>query len=101
MRPQARYFANQDDGRPASDLARPEPVALKAGYQIAPQWRLIAGYDLLYWTEVQHAGGLIDTTINPNLIPPANPGGPLRPTPVFNTSPLLAQRFNVGVRYNY
>jgi hypothetical protein len=29
------------------------------------------------------------------------PGGPPRPQPVFNTSPLLAQGFNVGVRYNY
>ncbi len=76
-------------------------LALKAGYQIAPQWRLIAGYDLLYWTEVQRAGGLIDTTVNPNLIPPTNPGGPLRPMPVFNTSPLLAQGFNIGARYSY
>jgi hypothetical protein len=27
------------------------------------------------------------------------PGGPQRPQPVFNTSPLLAQGFNVGERY--
>ena len=76
-------------------------LALKAGYQVAPQWRIVAGYDVLYWTGVQRAGGLIDTTINPNLIPPATPGGPLRPMPVFNTSPLLAQGFHVGVKYNY
>ena len=76
-------------------------MALKAGYQVAPQWRVVAGYDLLYWTDVQRAGGLIDTTINPLLIPQPTPGGPLRPMPVFNTSPLLAQGFNVGVRYNY
>ena len=76
-------------------------LALKAGYQIAPQWRIIAGYDLLYWTDVQRAGGLIDTTVNPFLIPLPTPGGPQRPIPVFNTSPLLAQGFNVGVRYNY
>ncbi len=76
-------------------------LALKAGYQVAPQWRLIAGYDLLYWTEVQRAGGLIDTTINPNLIPLPLPGGPPRPQPMSNTSPLLAQGFNVGVRYTY
>jgi hypothetical protein len=76
-------------------------IALKAGYQLAPQWQLVAGYDLLYWTDVQRAGGLIDTTINPNLIPLPTSGGPSRPMPVFNTSPLLAQGFNVGVRYNY
>jgi hypothetical protein len=76
-------------------------IALKAGYQVAPQWRIVAGYDVMYWTDVQRAGGLIDTTINPNLIPLPMPGGPARPQPVFNTSPLLAQGFNVGVRYNY
>jgi hypothetical protein len=76
-------------------------LSLKAGYQIAPQWRLFAGYDVLYWTDVQRAGGLIDLTINPNLIPPSTPGGPNRPMPVFNTSPLWAQGFSFGARYNY
>jgi hypothetical protein len=28
-------------------------------------------------------------------------GGPLRPIPVFNTAPLLAQGFNVSVKYDY
>jgi Putative beta barrel porin-7 (BBP7) len=67
----------------------------------APRWQIVAGYDAMYWTDVQRSGGLIDTTINPNLIPLPIPGGPARPQPVFNTSPLLAQGFNVGVRYNY
>jgi len=49
-------------------------VALKAGYQVAPQWRILVGYDVMYWTEVQRSGGLIDTTINPNLIPPGRAG---------------------------
>jgi hypothetical protein len=76
-------------------------LSLKVGYQIAPQWRLFAGYDALYWTDVQRAGGLIDTTVNPNLIPPTAPGGPQRPMPVFNTSALWAQGFNFGVRYGF
>jgi hypothetical protein len=38
-------------------------LALKADYQVTPQWRIIAGYDLLYWTEVQRAGGLIERPI--------------------------------------
>jgi putative beta barrel porin BBP7 len=76
-------------------------VALKAGYQVAPQVRIVAGYDLMYWTGVQRSGGLIDTTLNPNLIPPPLAGGPQRPQPVFNTQPLLAQGFNFGVRYDY
>jgi hypothetical protein len=76
-------------------------LALKAGYRLAPRWQLFAGYDVMYWTDVQRAGGLIDLTVNPNLIPPVSPGGPQRPMPVFNTSPLLAQGFNFGVRYDY
>jgi hypothetical protein len=75
-------------------------LSLKAGYQIAPSWRLIAGYDVLYWTGVQRAGGLIDTSINPTVAPgPAV--GPIRPLPVFNTANLLAQGFSLGVRYDY
>jgi hypothetical protein len=76
-------------------------LSLKAGYQIAPAWRLIVGYDVLYWTGVQRAGGLIDTTINPSLVPPGPPAGPIRPLPVMNTTNLLAQGFSLGVRYNY
>jgi hypothetical protein len=76
-------------------------LSLKAGYQIAPQWRLFAGYDVLYWSNVQRAGGLIDTTVNTNLIPPGFPGGPNRPMPVFNTSALWAQGFSFGARFNY
>ena len=76
-------------------------LSLKAGYQVAPGWRLIAGYDVMYWTGVQRAGGLIDTTVNPNLTPPPAGGGPNRPGPVLNTTNLLAQGFSFGVRYNY
>ena len=76
-------------------------LSLKAGYEIAPAWRLTVGYDVLYWTGVQRAGGLIDTTINPSLAPPGPPAGPIRPLPVMNTTNLLAQGFSFGVRYNY
>ena len=75
-------------------------LSLKAGYQIAPSWRLIAGYDVMYWTGVQRAGGLVDTSVNPTLVP--GPGiGPVRPLPMSNTTNLLAQGFSFGVRYNY
>ena len=76
-------------------------LTLKAGYQFAPGWRVIGGYNLLYWTGVQRAGNLIDTAINPALVPPATGGGPQRPQVQFNSSPLLAQGFSVGVRYDF
>jgi hypothetical protein len=80
-------------------------LALKAGYRIAPGWTLVAGYDLLYWTSVQRAGNLIDTTINPNLLAGGIGGGlgtgPQRPQPVLGSSPLLAQGFSLGLRYEF
>jgi hypothetical protein len=56
---------------------------------------------VLYWTGVQRAGGLIDTTVNPNLIPPPVGGGPQRPQAQFDTSSLLAQGFSVGIKYDF
>jgi hypothetical protein len=76
-------------------------LTLKAGYQLAPTWQIVASYDLLYWTGVQRAGGLIDTTVNPNLIPPPAGGGPQRPQPQFDTSALLAQGFGIGLRHEF
>jgi Putative beta barrel porin-7 (BBP7) len=76
-------------------------LALKAGYQFAPGWRVTASYELLYWTGVQRAGGLIDTTVNPNLLPPPVAGGPLRPQAQFDTSSLLAQGFGFGISHEF
>src|SRR5579862_8929567 len=77
-------------------------LALKVGYEIAPQWQVSVGYDLIYWTSVQRAGGLVDTTINPNLLPPAVPGAsPQRPQPRFDTSSLLAQGLSVGLKHEF
>jgi hypothetical protein len=76
-------------------------LTLKAGYRFAPGWQLIGGYDLLYWTGVQRAGNAIDTAINPNLIPPGSGPGPQRPQFQFNSSPLFAQGFSAGVRYEF
>ena len=74
---------------------------LKVGYQLTPHWRVVAGYDVLYWTGVLRAGNLIDTTINPNLLPPPLGGGPQRPQASLDTSPLIAQGFNVGLRTDF
>lgn len=74
---------------------------MKAGYQFAPAWRVVAGYELLYWTGVQRAGGLIDTTVNPNLLPPPAGGGPQRPQAQFDTTSLLAQGFSFGIKHAF
>ena len=50
---------------------------------------------------MQRAGGLIDTTVNPNLMFGGVGRGPNRPMPTMNTASLVAQGFSFGVRYNY
>ena len=84
-----------------SRFAAVPDFAVKAGYQFAPAWQVVASYELLYWTGVQRAGGLIDTAVNPNLLPPAGGGGPQRPQPQFDTSSLLAQGFGVGIKHEF
>jgi hypothetical protein len=76
-------------------------LELKASYQFAPQWRLVAGYEVLYWTGVQRAGNLIDTTVNSNLLGGGPGGAPQRPQALLNTSALLAQGFNAGLKYEF
>jgi hypothetical protein len=46
-------------------------------------------------------GNLIDTTVNPNLLPGSGGGGPQRPQALLNTSPLLAQGFSAGVQHEF
>ncbi len=75
--------------------------SLKAGYRFAPGWRVVAGYDLLYWTDVQRAGNLVDTTVNSNLLGGGPGGPPQRPQALLNASPLLAQGFNAGLKYEF
>ena len=74
-------------------------LELRAGYRFAPQWRAVVGYEVLYWTDVQRAGGLIDTTVNPT--PGGGGGGPPRPQVMLDTSSLLAHGFTVGVRHGF
>lgn len=74
--------------------------SLTAAYEFFPQWQLVVGYHLIYWTGVQRAGNFIDTTIDPALIPPATGGGQ-RPAARFNTTALLAQGLSFGVKYDF
>ncbi len=56
-------------------------LGVKVSYQLAPRWRVSAGYTVLFWSDVARAGDQIDTTVNPNLLPPvaAPVSGPNRP----------------------
>jgi hypothetical protein len=60
---------------------RHPPVLANRNYQITHWLRANAGYTFLLWAQVVRPGDAIDTTVNPNLLPPANPlaGGPTHP----------------------
>jgi hypothetical protein len=78
-------------------------VSAKLAYQITPNLRGTVGYDFLYWTHVFRPGGQIDTTINPNLLPPvvSPQAGPLRPAPVLANTDAWIQGITVGLEYRY
>lgn len=78
-------------------------LGLAAGYRIAPSLWLHFGYTFLLWPNVFRAGEQIDTTINPNLLPPVNPpvAGPLRPALQPNDQTFWAQGLHLGLEYRF
>jgi hypothetical protein len=78
-------------------------VGARLGYQFTPHLRAFVGYDFLYWTDVVRPGGQIDTTVNPNLLPPVvSPvTGPNRPAPRLTTSDVWVQGLSLGLEVRY
>jgi Putative beta barrel porin-7 (BBP7) len=76
-------------------------VALKLGYQVTSQLRVHAGYDFLYWSNVVRPGNVIDTGVNPTLIPPVALVGASRPLPRLDGSDFWAQGVNLGAVFSF
>ena len=77
-------------------------LGLTLGYYITPKLKVFAGYNVLYWTNVARSGGLIDASVNPNLIPPASGSAlPARPAQQVQFTDLWAQGVNVGLELRY
>jgi hypothetical protein len=71
-------------------------IGINVGYQFTNHIRGFVGYNFLYWSSVARPGNQIDTTVNPNLIPPSQPGGPQRPLFHTNGSDFWAQGIQFG-----
>ncbi len=71
------------------------------GIRLSKQCRLVGGYTFMDWRAVMRPGGVIDTTVNPNLVPPATSGGPSRPTLQKNPASVAIQGVNVGVVFRF
>jgi hypothetical protein len=77
-------------------------VTATVGYQFTDHLRGFVGYNFLYWSTVLRPGNQLDTTVNPNLIPP--PTGvtsPARPAFHFNGSDFWAQGIIFGLEYRW
>lgn len=78
-------------------------LELNIGYQIAQRWRIFVGYNLIYWNNVARPGNLIDTVVNPDLVPPPSgtTTGPQRPTFQWANSDALITGANLGFEFKY
>lgn len=77
-------------------------LTTKVAYQFTDMVNLSFGYNLLVWSSVSRAGGDIDQTVNPNLLPGSSLlGGPIRPGFGFEQNTFWAQGFSLGMEVNY
>jgi len=77
-------------------------VNTRAGYMITDSIKASLGYNFLVWTGVVRSANMVDTTINPNLIPNSSTtGGPARPSLSMAQSAIWAQGLNFSLEYNY
>ena len=73
-------------------------VNLNGIVHLSPQWQLLAGYSIIYWSNAALAGNQIDTRVNFSQFP-GPVVGPLRPTFTFNRSDFLVQGLSLGAEY--
>lgn len=78
---------------------------LTAGYLVAPWFRVLVGYDFLYWNRIQRAGGQIDRGLDLTQTPSSptyNPGSVgAAPRYPATRSDFWAQGINVGIELRY
>jgi hypothetical protein len=73
------------------------------GYQFTQHLRLTAGYSFIYFSNVVRPGDQIDTTVNPNLMPPENPDETafLNPRFAFQQTDYWVQGLSLGGEYRW
>ncbi|HVS34314.1 MAG TPA: BBP7 family outer membrane beta-barrel protein [Gemmataceae bacterium] len=82
-------------------------INLTLSYHINEHWRVFAGYDFLYWTNVVRPGQQIDCVLDetqiPNFDAPGTiaPVGQNRPAVLFHESDFWAQGLNLGLEFRY
>lgn len=73
-------------------------IGANLGWMFRSNMRLRLGYSALYLTDVARADNQIDSTVNPDLFPPADPAAdPLRPEFKVRASNIWVQTLNIGL----
>jgi hypothetical protein len=90
-----------------TDFAIANEVGIKLGYEINDHWRIYAGYNLMYLSNVVRAGDQIDRVVNFTGMAPG-PGNlnpaivqPARPAVLFRQSDFWAQGGQFGIEYHW
>ena len=97
--PGGMYALGSNIGKYSSNVGAvlPEEGA-NLNWRLRSNMNLKMGYSLLYLGRVQRADDQIDSTVNPDLFPPAVPAAtPRRPVFADNTSNIWIQTLNVGL----
>jgi hypothetical protein len=80
-------------------------AGINLGYQITENWRVYAGYTLIYWSNVARPGSQIDRVVNATQLPPRDPAvpftGPARPLFQFADTDFWAHGVNVGIELKF
>ncbi|MCI0685612.1 MAG: BBP7 family outer membrane beta-barrel protein [Gemmataceae bacterium] len=89
-----------------TDFAVANEFGIKLGFDVNEHWRIYAGYNILYLSNVVRAGDQIDRVVNFNLAP--EPGNlnpavvqPARPAVLFRQSDFWAQGGQFGIEYHW
>lgn len=81
-------------------IAVPE-VGFDTYYLLRPHMRIKAGYTFLYLTDVWRPGTVLDTSLDPRLIPPPTVATADRPQLIPSSDDFWVQGINLGVEWRY
>lgn len=78
-------------------------VGFNVGYQVTRNLGVFAGYNFLYWSNVERPGDAINTNVNSTRVPTSTvaPTGPLDPLFSFHNSGFWAQGVSAGLQLRF
>jgi hypothetical protein len=76
-------------------------INFDGGYQLTDHLKFTLGYTFIYWSNVVRPGHIIDTDVNPLLLPETILSGARRPAFAFDTTDYWVQGINFGFEYRW